>query len=76
MVPPLDRIPTNEGFTEPYLPGAVTLAGVAVGLRTLAKGVTPDSGGRGRPCPNYYYYYYYYIIIIIIIIVIIIPFVC
>ena len=45
-------------------------------LRTHAKGVTPDSGGRGRPCPRgrlrsnlsypsalYYYYYYYYFVL-------------
>ena len=30
----------------------VTLTGVASGLQTLAKGVTPESGGRGRPCPR------------------------
>ena len=49
-----------------------------MGLRTLAKGVTPDSGGRGRPCPrrrlrsNLSYPSAPIIIIIIIIIIIVV----
>ena len=52
--------------------------GGAAGLRTLAKGVTPDSGGWGRPCPrsrlrsNLSYFSALIIFIIIIIIIIII----
>ena len=69
-MPPLERIPTKV-LQSPIYP-------VALGLRTLAKGVTPDSAGRSRPClrgrlrSNLSYPSVHIIIIIIIIIIIVI----